>query len=142
MADTQHPMEIALLSRPDWLIVVRGAIDAAARKLGLAEEQTGKVVLAVDEALTNIIRHGYGNRDDQPIRIRLGDVQRNGRPGLEIVIEDQCPDVDLSRIRSRKLDDIRPGGLGVHILHEVMTDVLYEHRVECPGVRLTLRTFA
>ena len=40
-------------------------------------------------------------------------------------------------IRSRDLDDIRPGGLGVFIIHEVMDDVNYENRDD-GGMRLTM----
>jgi anti-sigma regulatory factor (Ser/Thr protein kinase) len=45
--------------------------------------------------------------------------------------------VDPATIRSRDLDDIRPGGLGVHIIHEVMDEVRYERR-DSRGMRLTM----
>ena len=40
-------------------------------------------------------------------------------------------------IKSRDLDDIRPGGLGVNIIRQVMDEVSYERR-ERIGMRLTL----
>ncbi len=58
-------------------------------------------------------------------------------PGIEIVIEDDAMQVDPDTIRSRDLDDIRPGGLGVHIIREIMDEVSYARR-DRRGMRLTL----
>ena len=57
---------------------------------------------------------------------------------LEIIIEDDARQVDLDTIRSRELEDVRPGGLGVHLISEIMDDVVYEHR-EAGGMRLLMR---
>jgi hypothetical protein len=59
------------------------------------------------------------------------------RGSLKIVIEDEARQVDPDQIKSRELDDIRPGGLGVHIIRQVMDEVTYERR-EGAGMRLTM----
>jgi hypothetical protein len=47
--------------------------------------------------------------------------------------------VDPTTIKSRDLDEIRPGGLGVHIITEVMDEVRWEKRTDGPiGMRLTM----
>lgn len=59
-------------------------------------------------------------------------------PGsIKIVIEDEAKQVDPEGIKSRDLDDIRPGGLGVHIIKEVMDHAVYEKRAQV-GMRLTM----
>jgi hypothetical protein len=57
--------------------------------------------------------------------------------GLRIVIEDCGRQADPDAIKGRDLDDIRPGGLGVHIIREVMDQAVYEKR-PAGGMRLTL----
>ena len=54
-----------------------------------------------------------------------------------IVIEDEARQIDPAFIKGRELDDVRPGGLGVHIIREVMDVVEYESR-DGVGMRLTL----
>lgn len=140
MADA-FPIEIRLLSEARYLCAVRGAIQAASERLGLGEKGCGEAVLAVDEALTNIIRHGYKGQADQPIWVRLRPIEQAGCRGLEIVVEDQCVGCELSHIRGRDLENVRPGGLGVHIIRSAMDEVTYEHRDPGPGVRLRMRKY-
>jgi len=137
-ATSPAPIAIRLLSQPGNLCVVRAAIERAAVHWGLDAETAGKVVLAVDEALTNIMRHGYKGRDDGPITVLISAINGDDNGGMRVVIEDECPGVDLSNIKSRPIEEVRPGGLGVHILRQVMDSVAFEHRRDVDGVRLTM----
>jgi len=130
-------IELRLLSQPRYLCVGRAAIGAAVEKLGFGDETSGQVMLAVDEALTNIIRHGYNNADDQPIWLRFKPLGNGTATGFVIVIDDLAEQVDPENIKGRDLDDIKPGGLGVHIIKKIMDDVQYTPRPE-GGMRLTL----
>jgi len=49
------------------LCVVRNALGQLAATLGFSEPECHAVVLAVDEALTNIIRHAYLGDEERPI---------------------------------------------------------------------------
>src|SRR5262249_16760140 len=107
-----------------------------AQRLGFAESLCGQISLAVDEALCNIINHGYDRQPDG--RIWLNIWAMDGEPaGLKIIIEDRARQVDPAAIRSRDLDEIRPGGLGVYIIREIMDHVTYEKR-DGGGMRLTM----
>jgi anti-sigma regulatory factor (Ser/Thr protein kinase) len=109
-----------------------------AQRLGFGDADRAQIALAVDEALCNIIRHGYDRRTDCPIWINLWPIGDNGSVrGLRIVIEDEARQVDPTTIKGRDLEDIRPGGLGVHIIREVMDEAVYERR-DGGGMRLTL----
>ena len=132
-----------------FLSGVRELVYHVASRIGFADEHCGQMALATDEAICNVIRHGYGRAADRPIWISLRCVGGVATPetqgsypttGLEITIEDEARQVDLTQIKSRDLDEIRPGGLGVHIIQQVMDEVRYEHREDLggKGMRLTM----
>lgn len=145
MSETPQ-IRIEMRSNPLYLSGAREMVSAVARRLGFDEEACGQIALAVDEALCNVIRHGYNKRTNEPIWISLYPV--GGQPGtgatdpgktdaIRIVIEDEAEQVDPARIRSRNLDEVRPGGLGVHIICSVMDSAVYERR-NGKGMRLTM----
>jgi serine/threonine-protein kinase RsbW len=138
-SDTAPDLCIQMVSDPVYLSGAREMVAAVARRLGFADEAAGQIALALDEALCNVIRHGYDRRRDGPIWISLWPLQdqESRRGGLRIVVEDEARQIDPEKIKSRDLDEIRPGGLGVHIIREVMDDVRYEKRPQV-GMRLTL----
>jgi len=120
-------IELNLSSSPRCLPVVRAATEKMARLVGFDEDQTGRITLSIDEALANVIKHGYGGRQDQPITVRLEPVDDQRGAGLTVTIRDFGKQVDPAKIRSRDLADVRPGGLGVHIIQTVMDEVVYSH---------------
>jgi serine/threonine-protein kinase RsbW len=138
MAETQHDpqIRIQMLSQARFLSAARSMIANLAQRLGFNEIRCGQISLAVDEALCNIINHGYEKREDGLIWMDIHVIDGD-RTGLKIVIEDEARQVDPCEIKSRDLDDIRPGGLGVYIIREIMDEVRYEKR-ENAGMRLTL----
>ncbi len=133
-ADPVVRLEIA--SQPELLAGARALIAAMAQRCRFNEIQCGQISLAVDEALCNIIKHGYNCREDERIWISIALTETEPQ-AIKIVIEDTADQIDVSEIRSRDLDDVRPGGLGVHIIKEIMDVVEYEHR-QPRGMRLTL----
>lgn len=139
--DQNLDLQIRLKSQATFVGAVRAALEAAASRIGLDEKACGHVSLALTEAMANIINHGYGRVPDQPIWIGLKAIEKDGRRGVHLILEDECPQVDLAKIKSRPLDEIRPGGLGVHIIKEIMEDVTYAHRECGVGLRLTMNKF-
>lgn len=118
--------ELCLRSDPNDLPRARQFIAEHAHAAGFDEDSREKIRLAVDEALANVIKHGYGGRQDQPIELRAGAfVDENGVRGLVVSVRDFGCQIDPSAIKSRDLDDVRPGGLGVHIMRSVMDVVEY-----------------
>ena len=137
---TPHDAPITLTMHSDtrYLCVARALVSAFARQAGFDDRTTGQIALAIDEALCNVMRHGYEGRHGMPIWLHLHAIAEADRTvGMRIVLEDEGRQVDPRQIRSRDLADIRPGGLGVHIIRETMDNVLYEQR-EDRGMRLTL----
>lgn len=132
---------IDLMSDPCQLSVVRESVRTWISGLGWGELRIADVVLAVDEALTNVMRHGYENRTDRPIQLLLRTVDDPARGvAVEIEIRDWGRQVPLDQIRGRDLDDLRPGGLGVHIIRNLMDYADYSH-ADGGGMRLLMRKY-
>src|SRR5579862_3266870 len=113
-------LRLELLSNPEMLCVVRSAVMRLTEELGFPAEECRALTRAVDEALANIIRHAYDDRPDQPIELLCRRLQtRPGgtqRTGIEIVLIDRGAAADRKKLCGRPLDDVRPGGLGLHFI--------------------------
>jgi len=129
-------VRLEMLSQARFLAGARAMISNLAQRLGFNEIHCGQISLAVDEALCNIINHGYSKKPDGRIWLNIWALESDP-PAMHIVIEDRARQVDPATIRSRDLEDIRPGGLGVYIIREVMDHVRYEQR-DGGGMRLTM----
>lgn len=114
-------MVLEVPSQPDRLKLVRNAVSQAAAFCDCTDEITQDVVIAVDEALQNVIRHAYGNRTDGEIRLTISRTAEN----FLVFIRDYADTIDVEKVRPRNLDDIRPGGLGTHFIREVMDEVTF-----------------
>lgn len=137
--DQRPEIELRLTSDPMYLCGARELVGCIARRIGFDDMDCSKISLAVDEALSNIIRHGYEKAFDKPIWLGLSPIAPSSSSigGIVITIEDEAKQVEPSNMKGRNLEDIRPGGLGVHIINEVMDDVKYEKRNGC-GMRLVM----
>ena len=141
--DQQRPsknlIELKINADPFYLCVVRKAVQRTAELVGMNEQDTDSLVLAVEEALTNVIQHGYGGACEQRIIIKLRQIvpDRKEPAGLEVIIRDFGKQVDPKTISGRDLDNVRPGGLGVHIIRSVMDQIEYTPQPQ-GGMRLRM----
>jgi serine/threonine-protein kinase RsbW len=132
MALKQKNITKKIISKTDNLVEVREFIGTAARQLGFDEEEVANIVLAVDEACTNIIKHAYHFAPDKEIEIS---VVPNNR-FLEVRIFDNGQSFDPAALRApdlkTNLGKHRRGGLGVYLMKRLMDKVEYHFR---PGKR-------
>ena len=133
----QEPVELSILSSPANLPAVRATVEEVCRNVGFDPDAVGDIVLSVDEALTNIIRHAYRGAEDQPIDVRLTPIGDRRPNAIEICLADRGRHMDPARIKPRELGRVRPGGLGVHIITKCMDEVRYEAR-QGGGTLLTM----
>ena len=138
--DTQ--IELRISANSEYLAVARKAVRCVAGALGMEEDNAEPITLAVVEAVTNVIRHSYGGPCEKPIIISLNKIicGTENKPALEIVIRDFGKQIDPKEIKGRDLDDVRPGGLGVHIIQSVMDEMEYLRADDC-GMRLRMVKF-
>ena len=132
-------LKLELHSDPQLLCVVRGALERLTEVFGFSPPDRRSVTRAVDEALTNIMRHCYNGRTDQPIEVyctRVPPRAPDRADGLEILLRDKGPAVDPSKLRGRRLDEIKPGGLGLHFIRQSMDSVEYRRTGDTNEFRL------
>jgi len=134
-------LSLEITSDPAELPKVRTTVRNWSKRHDWQEDQIADIVLAVDEALSNVIRHGYDGEPGHKIKVaaRMIEDPSHG-PGLEISIRDFGKQVELDSIRGRDLDDLRPGGLGVHIIRSVMSCTKYSH-ADGGGMQLVMRKY-
>ena len=93
-------------------------------KIKLPQEQKDELVLAIAEAAQNIVKHGYKGveetSDRMEIKISLNDNK------LEIGFFDKGKAVVPENVKHRKLDDIKPGGLGTFFIKQIMDNAVFK----------------
>jgi anti-sigma regulatory factor (Ser/Thr protein kinase) len=115
------PVHLSIISHPENLKSIRKILKDIMSKTSLSKEDSGCVILAVDEACSNIIRHGYKNDYEQKIDLTIK-LKTNL---LTISILDNGIRFDKDSIKDRDIDEIKPGGLGIYIITQVMDQVEY-----------------
>ena len=123
-------------ARLEKLADIRTFVEESCRRAGAADSVCFDLKLAVDEACTNIIEHGYSG---QPGSISLTVESAAGT--LRVIIQDRGRPFDPARLRAADVTSApeeRPiGGLGWHLIRTSMDEVDYE-RDPAGGNRLTL----
>ncbi len=126
-------MTLTVPSHPKFLYVIRSALYPVIVDSGFAKKDARKIILAVDEACSNIIKYAY--EGDPAKSITLVVTADAGR--IAIQLKDIGKKTDPAKIAPRKLEDVRPGGLGTHFMGAVFDTVQYDTEQE-QGTVLTL----
>ena len=105
---------------------VRGYID----KCKGLESYKDEIVLAIDEACQNVVRHAYKDKDGN-VAIRL----RFQNKEFIVSLEDDGTPAIPEKIKPRNIEDIKPGGLGTFFINQIMDSVSFQltspHWVNC-----------
>ncbi len=109
----------------DELGRVRDFIEASIGTVDLPADRVGELVLAVDEAVSNIILHG-GAPDTASIEIRVA----HGPDSIVVQIRDEGAPFDPRRHDDRHLDlsplqRDQPGGFGLCLLNRLVDRIDY-----------------
>jgi serine/threonine-protein kinase RsbW len=129
-------LRLTVPGRYDRLEQIAKFVEQAGRQAGLDEVAICRCQLAVDEACTNIIEHGYEGEG-------RGDIDLTCAPGvgeLTITIIDYAKPFDPDSVPEPTLDasleDMQIGGLGLYFMRQVMDAV--EFRYENGNNKLVL----
>lgn len=120
-----HTKQLRVKSRTENLSLIRDFVSSNAQSAGLSSEQIDDVILAVDEACTNVIKHAYKFDPDKDILI---EVSFNGS-FFTVTITDNGiafnPDLIPSPDLKKYHDERRVGGLGMYLMKTLMDEVAY-----------------
>ena len=112
-------------SQTTFLAVVREVTKKMAEGAGFKSPAPDQLALAVDEATTNAIEHAYGGAPDKQVVLQFEDRGTDFR--VEVIDTGammdprSVPRVDLPRYVSER----RKGGLGVHLMENIMDQVTF-----------------
>ena len=130
MTQSNKISELVVKSRTGNLSSIRDFISKKASDAGLAKDSIENIMLAVDEACTNIIKHAYKSFPDGEITIKIEYNSKKFK--IEILDHgstfdpDTVPDPDLQKYYRNG----RVGGLGMYLMKTLMDDVKY---ISVPG---------
>ena len=132
-------LRLDIRSDPGLLCACRGMVRAYFDRMGLERSRVDEIVLAVDESVTNAIRHSYEGRTDESVTVILSSDDN----WIQCDIVDQGKAAPPERITrkppaSPKKDDVQPGGLGVQLIYDVCDEAVFKPG-EARGNRVTLR---
>ncbi len=122
-------------AQPQELGAMRHTLVAALARAGVETVLRQSLVLAVDEACANVIRHAYGGPCEARIELRLS---QEG-PELRFELRDYAPCVDPAKVCPRDLDETRPGGLGINFIDTLMDSWSLQPLPEGKGNLLLMR---
>jgi anti-sigma regulatory factor (Ser/Thr protein kinase) len=114
-------------------------LDAFALGQGLTREAIWPLQVALDEVLSNVVRHGFGG-EGADRTVRLDFARREDQ--LEVLVEDDAPAFDPLQApepdTDAPLETRKIGGLGVVLARRLVDRIDYERREGKNRVRLRM----
>jgi serine/threonine-protein kinase RsbW len=128
--------QLTIPNSTQYLRDVREFITRMVRRSGLDRADHNKVILAVDEAISNIMKHAYQDVSEGTISLEaIADGQK-----LQIIIRDSGKSFDPGDVKEPDLERyVKTGkkeGLGIYLMRRIMDEIQYEF---IKGVRNELR---
>jgi len=118
-------LDLSLANDPSEIRRLVDRLEGFGMSAGLAPDVAFRLMLALDEVVSNVIRHGFEGGGEHRIGVRV----EIGSSVLTATVIDEgrefdprdapCPDLDAS------LDARRVGGLGMHLVRSSMDTIEY-----------------
>jgi len=80
--EKSNDVRLIVRSDPRFLGSIRSLVRAWLEACEVAEDVVDTVVLAIDEACANAIRHAYEGRCDETLEVRLNENEEHRVPGM------------------------------------------------------------
>jgi serine/threonine-protein kinase RsbW len=123
-------VRLSIPAKAEYITLVRLALSGLSRLRPLSEETLGDLKLAVTEACTNSVRHGYGDGEGTV------DILYELQPDrLVVEVADDGPGFDAAGDRPTE-ENLEEGGLGIAIIKAVSDEFEAGERAEGHGSRL------
>ncbi len=136
---------LTLKCRLDELVLVWPWVEALVGQYAMPAQTHYAIQLCLEEALSNIMRHGYKGRADQTITVDFSPAGKGNEEVTELVfiIEDHAPPFDpLAAFAAcpaphpASIEELEPGGQGIRLMQKFASRIVWE---PLPGGnRLTL----
>lgn len=117
--------ELRVKSKTENLSEIRDFVSCNARDAGIPEVTVENIILAVDEACTNIIKHAYKLSPEGELIIKIDYDEEK----FTVMIIDYGKSFEPERVPLPDLQkyyrEHRVGGLGMYLMKSLMDDVTY-----------------
>lgn len=123
---------IEFASHPANLALVRQYVREFVSSFDFTGREIDLIVLGVDEACTNIIRHAYDHQETQLITLSC----ECTKTFVRLRLRDFGAQSDPLKLRGRPLEAAEPGGLGLHMMREAFDKV--DFNLKKQGTELVL----
>lgn len=116
----------------EHLAMVRDKVRECVDLAGVPGKIANQVVLASDEAVTNVIRHSLGNDGVSEVEIEI--VVGDGK--IKLTVRDEAPPFDPTKMPDPDMEEHvragKKGGLGIYLMRKIMDEM--SHHVLSGGV--------
>lgn len=126
MTPSKPPLMLTVASDLALLPVVRDFVEAACQVAGLDKTAADGVVLATNEAISNVIRHAHKQCPDAHLQVQCHLFDDR----LEVHILDEGEPFNLDSVPYLDPGEIRIGGRGVFLMRTLMDEISCEPRGE------------
>ncbi|WP_100012751.1 anti-sigma B factor RsbW [Lentibacillus sediminis] len=125
--DMMDFIEMKLPAKSEYVGVIRLSISGIANRMGFSYEQIEDLKVAVSEALTNAVSHGYEDSGHGEITVGFGVYEDR----LEVMVADHGGSFKLNEIKdgigpykqSEPVENLREGGFGLFLINALMDKV-------------------
>lgn len=139
-------VDITLSGPLDHLRLVWQVGENLLESVPFAEDPEGtryNILLAVQEMLTNVLRHSYAPNDPRPVCVGF----RVSDNSVEITLRDKGSEFNPLRFENHRIEEAGQleslptavGGYGIHIARMVMDEVSYERQGDWNHLAMTKR---
>jgi serine/threonine-protein kinase RsbW len=129
-------VRLRIPAKPEYITLVRLALSGLSRLRPLDEETLGDLKLAVTEACSNSVRHGYGTEREGTVEVCY-ELQPDR---LVVEVEDDGPGFDPNQPRALA-DGLTEGGLGIAIIRAIADEFEAGERPQGGGSRIRFVKF-
>ena len=135
MTPTDRLIRIEFDALPERLQLLRCLLREVTEQAGFTPAQRDAVVLAVNEACANVIQHAYAGRGPGPVVLEVQALEG----GLAFELSDWGRSAAIEQLQPRPLEQLRPGGLGMHFMQCILDGM--EYHPSAQGNRMCMRVY-
>lgn len=127
MPEKMHK-ELVIPNKTKYLATVREAVCEVVKESAFPDKDMHRIILAVDEAVANIMEHAYENHEPES-ELTINMALDADATKFEVIIRDSGKEFDPSDIETPNMEQHvaagKRNGLGIFLMRQIMDEVKY-----------------
>ena len=120
-------IEMKFPAKPEYVGVIRLSVSGIANRMGFTYEDIEDLKISISEAVTNVVNHAYGDKNNGEVTIGFGVYEDR----LEVMVADHGGSFNLKEVKSKigpydsneSVENLREGGFGLFLINTLMDKV-------------------